>query len=240
VIRPFAALLIAAFALLEPAGAQTASAGVAGGGERITSYRTDIDIAADASIHVTETILLDGEGRDIRHGIYREIPTRSAGGSVPADLTVRGVERDGRTEPWRREAIGGGVRIWIGDPDRNVTPGRHSYVIRYTMTRQLGFFPDRDELYWNVVGTDWMFPIDTAETRIRLPRPVPFGQRAFYTGAQGSTAGDARVASERPGEIVVRTTRPLGPHEGLTVAVSWPKGIVSPPPMIKRSRGSAL
>jgi hypothetical protein len=108
------------------------------------------------------------------------------------------------------------------------------------MTGQLGFFPNYDELYWNVIGTYWMFPIDRAEARIRLPRPVPFGQRAFYTGTRGSTASDAQVASESPGEIVVRTTRRLGRREGLTVAVSWPKGVVSPPPVMNRSRGSAL
>ena len=33
----------------------------------------------------------------------------------------------------------------------------------------------------------------------------------------------------RPGDISFRTTRPLGPYEGLTVAVAFPKGVVAEP-----------
>jgi uncharacterized membrane protein YgcG len=66
--------------------------------------------------------------------------------------------------------------------------------------------------------------------RIRLPRPVPFGQRDVYTGPNGSTAKNAEVVSETPGEILFRTTAPLGPEEGLTVAAAWEKGVVTPPP----------
>ena len=72
----------------------------------------------------------------------------------------------------------------------------------------------------------------------RSTRPKPgsacpsrsrFLQRAAYTGAQGSTASDAEVIDEKPGEILFRTTRPLGPYEGLTVAAAFPKGVVAAP-----------
>jgi hypothetical protein len=73
-----------------------------------------------------------------------------------------------------------------------------------------------------------MFPIDVAEARIRLPGAVKFGQRAVLThGPQGSTASNAEVVDERPGDITFRTTQPLGPYEGLTVAVAFPKGVVA-------------
>ena len=70
--------------------------------------------------------------------------------------------------------------------------GEHSYEIRYRTTRQLGFFADYDELYWNVTGNGWQFPIDSATVRIRLPQAVQFGQRSFYTGAQGASDRNAR------------------------------------------------
>jgi uncharacterized membrane protein YgcG len=121
------------------------------------------------------------------------------------------------------------VRIYIGDADIRVPPGEHVYSLRYRTTRQLGFFKDYDELYWNATGNGWVFPIDVAEARIRLPRPVTFLQRAVYTGAQGAKDGNAEIVSERPGEIVFRTTVPLGRKEGLTVAVAWQKGLVTAP-----------
>jgi hypothetical protein len=93
----------------------------------------------------------------------------------------------------------------------------------------VGRFDDYDELYWNATGNGWEFPIEVAEARIRLPSPAQFGQRAAYTGPQGSTGSNAQVVSEQPGEIVFRTTWPLGPYEGLTIAAAWPKGVVAEP-----------
>ena len=111
---------------------------------------------------------------------------------------------------------------------RDAAYGEHSYTIRFR-PRPSRFLREYDELYWNATGVGWDFPIDVAETRIALPSPAPFRQRAVYTGPQGATGADAEVVAEEPGRIVFRTTRPLAPYEGLTIAVAWPKGIVAAP-----------
>ena len=238
-LRPLAALLIAAFALIAPAAAQKpggdeiASFAPTGQGERIISYFSDIQVASDASLHVAETIRVEAEGQNIRHGIYRDFPTRydRDGRVVRVGFTVESVERDGHAEPWRRESIDGGVRIRIGSADQEVTPGEHSYVIRYTTTRQLNFSnPNFDELYWNVTGNFWRFPIDAAEVRVRLPQAAQFGTTSLYTGQIGQQGQDARIVAQSPGEIDIRTTRPLDEGEGLTVSVTWPKNVVPAPP----------
>jgi hypothetical protein len=256
--RPLLALLLAALALFAPASsfAQKPDADATAaepesstlpdvpsdyaGGERILSFRSDVEIGADGTLTVAETIRVNAEGLDIRHGITREFPTsyqRPDGRRVRVGFNVQSVQRDGQTEPYSSEHISNGIRLKIGNADTNVERGPHTYVIRYTTTRQLGFFDTYDELYWNVTGTGSIFPIDAAEVHIRLPQAVPFGpERSFYTGAQGSTAHDAEVVSERPGEIVIRTTAALGPHEGLTVAVRWQKGVVAAPPPPSRAR----
>ena len=217
--------LLAAFAFLGPTAAAAE--------ERILHYLSDVLVEADGALDVTETIRVRSEGALIDHGIYRDFPTRytnRVGAQVRVGFEVVSVQRDGVDEPWKTERLGNGVRVYAGDADTHVPPGEHVYAIRYRTTRQLGFFPDFDELYWNATGTGWAFPIDAAEARIRLPRPVPFGKRAIYTGPEGSTASDGEVVSEEPGEILFRTTVPLGPAEGLTVAVAWEKGVVTPPP----------
>jgi uncharacterized membrane protein YgcG len=216
--------LLAALALLWPAAASA--------DERILHYLSDAAVQADGRLDVTETIRVRSEGSLIDHGIYRDFPTRyNRGGSrVRVGFEVVSVQRDGADEPWRKERQRNGVRVYMGDADTHVPPGEHVYAIRYRTDRQLGFFKDFDELYWNATGNGWVFPIDVAEARIRLPQPVRFGKRAVFTGPQGATARDAEVVSEVPGEIVFRTTAPLGPAEGLTVAAAWPKGVVTPPP----------
>jgi uncharacterized membrane protein YgcG len=260
-LKPLLALLLAALVLFAPAAGWTGKPVVDDGtealpesspppppsstdgfgdgdfgpavGERIISYRSDVDVGADGTLTVAETIQVNAEGDDIRHGIFRDFPTsyqRAGARRVRVGFNVQSVQMDGQPAHYRTEHITNGTRVKIGDADTDLERGQHTYVIRYTTTRQLGFFDGYDELYWNVTGNFWRFPIDSAEVRIRLPQAVPFGpERAFYTGAQGDTRHDAAVVSERPGEIVIRTTARLGREEGLTVAVRWQKGIVTAP-----------
>ncbi|HEV2043159.1 MAG TPA: DUF2207 domain-containing protein, partial [Sphingomicrobium sp.] len=85
------------------------------------------------------------------------------------------------------------------------------------------------ELYWNVTGNGWRFPIDRASVTISLPSAAKFGQRAAYTGYQGETASNAAVTSETAGAISIATTAPLAAGQGLTVAVAFPKDVVDAP-----------
>jgi uncharacterized membrane protein YgcG len=222
-VRHLAALL-AALLLALPAAARAE--------ERIKSYVSDVQVREDGAVDVDETITVSVEGYRIQRGIYRDFPTRyknRAGIRVRVGFDVQSVERNGAAEPYALEKRSNGVRVKIGDPNVNLPYGDHQYRIRYRTTRQVGFFDGYDEIYWNATGNDWIFPIDMAEARITLPKPVQFGQRAFYTGPQGSETQYAEVVSEQPGHIVFRTTAPLGPKEGLTVAAAFPKGVVTPP-----------
>ena len=224
--RAIAALLLVA----APAAAQAE--------ERISRFFSDVQIQPDSSLEVTETIDVRAEHAQIRHGILRDFPTRYRGphgSQIRVGFTFRDATLDGAPVPASTEARGNGVRIKLGDPDKYVDVGDHRYVIRYRTTRQIGRFTDFDELYWNATGNGWLFPIDVAEARIRLPRAVRFGQRSAYTGAEGSMATDAEVVEDKPGEILFRTTNALRPFEGLTVSAAFPKGVVAEP-----SSGSRL
>lgn len=221
--------LLAALAFFHPAGARAE--------ERILHYGSDVTVERGGALQVVETIHVRSEGDQIKRGIFRDFPTRyetRAGGAMRVGFTVESVQRDGVAEPFTTERVGNGIRVRIGRADTLLDDGEHRYRIQYRTTRQIGYFPDYDELYWNATGTAWAFPIDVAEARVRLPSPVRFGNRAVYTGRQGSRDGHARVVSEAPGDVVFRTTRPLGANEGLTVAVAWPKGVVAEPSAAER------
>jgi uncharacterized membrane protein YgcG len=199
--------------------------------ERIRNFRSYIVVHADATMTVTETITVQSAGRKIRRGILRDFPTiyqDRMGNRVKVGFQVQEVLRDGRPESFHTEPVGNGVRIYIGKADILLQPGIYTYTITYQTNRQLGFFQDYDELYWNVTGNGWTFPIDAAEAVIELPSGARILQHAGYTGFQGDRGQDF-VAQPGDHDIIFETTRGLAPKEGLTVAVAWPKGVVQMP-----------
>ena len=213
--------------------------GVASADERILSFDSTIAVGADSSLTVIETIRVRAEGSAIRRGIFREFPTDytdRAGNKVRVGFDLLSVRRAGRDEPHRIERQANGVRVLIGDPNVLLMPGEHTYEIIYRTDRQLGFFERHDELYWNVTGNGWRFPIDEARARVHLPEVPPDAIRMeAYTGPQGATWRNyrAELAGTMP---TFQTTRPLAEREGLTIAVSWPKGFVTPPGPLGRLR----
>ncbi len=207
--------------------------------ERILSYHGEIRIASDASMTVTERITVRAEGEQIRRGIYRDFPTDYRdryGNRYKVPFTVVSVSRDGNAEPWFTESRSNGVRIYMGDGNAMLPSGEHTFELTYRTDRSVGYFEDHDELYWNVTGTDWGFPIDSASARVVLPEAVAAADLAVegYTGAFGASRRDYE-SEVSPGAASIRTTVPLGPREGLTVVVSWPKGVVFEPDATDRA-----
>ena len=200
--------------------------------ERITDFVSDVTVNADGAISVTETLVAVAEGNVIKRGIFRDFPTTyrdRSGQRVIVDFDVIGVTRDGQPEPYALESLSNGIRIRIGDKDVFLRPGAHRYEITYRTTRQIGFFKDYDELYWNVTGNGWAFPIERARVTIRLPGDARIGEYALYTGYAGDDGKDARVVNANGNSFEAATTRRLEPGEGFTVAVNWQKGIIAAP-----------
>jgi uncharacterized membrane protein YgcG len=208
-------------------------------GERILAFHSDITVNPDSSMVVRETIAVNALGNRIRHGIYRDFPTSyrdRLGNQVVVDFDVLSVERDGRPESWHSQPQANGVRLYFGDRNSFVSRGRHEYVLTYQTRRELGFFADHDELYWNVTGNGWIFPIDDASASVTLPSGVPQERIELtgYTGRQGSREQALRSAVEPGPQATFAATRRLGPYEGLTIVVGWPKGFVHEPTASER------
>lgn len=216
-----------------------AAAGGAVAAEQVASFTSEVAIGADSALTVKETIALVSEGDEIRRGINRDFPTIYEDDKHLTHVVgfeVLGVKRDGHDEPYSVLSIANGKRIRIGSADVFLDNGPHVYEISYRTTRQLGYFPDYDELYWNVTGNSWTFPIERAETIIHLPPGATVTQHAEYTGRQGESGHDAQVIQAAGDTYQARTARVLAPAEGFTVAVGWPKGFVTPPTEIDKTK----
>jgi Predicted membrane protein (DUF2207) C-terminal domain/Predicted membrane protein (DUF2207) N-terminal domain len=220
--------LCLAWALLSLAGAARAQT------ERILDYHSDIQLSEDGTLLVRETIRVVSAGDQIRHGIYRDFPTRYAdrlGNRYSVGFDLIGATRDGLPEQTRIENRSNGKRIYLGSSNYFLPPGEHTYTITYTTDSQLGFYRDHDELFWNVTGNGWVFPIEQASATVRLPKIIAADQVRLggYTGPNGSMEQDLTHEAESDGSFDFAATRPLGSHEGLTVLLMWPEGLIQEP-----------
>jgi uncharacterized membrane protein YgcG len=206
--------------------------------ERIISFHSEIVLNEDASMIVTESIKVYAAGYKIRRGIYRDFPT-SYKDKYNNDFKVKfeliQVSRDGNSEDYHTENLSNGIRIYLGSEDVFLQPGVYEYKIIYKTSRQIGFYKNFDELYWNVTGNGWDFIIEEVIAEVILPPATPISEiKTFgYTGPFGSVETDYNVKINNK-RIEFRTTRQLNSLEGLTIGVQWPKGFIKEPSSSKK------
>lgn len=191
----------------------------------IRSFHADIEVTADGSVRVTESIEVDFHVPS--HGIYREIPFR-----VPVDDdTVRRYRFD---EVEIRASAGtptdlhteraGDYLVWrIGEEDTLIR-GEHRYEISYRVRGALNRFDSHDELYWNVTGDRWEVPIQRASATVRAPEIT---EVTCYAGPTGATDPCAEAAQD--GGTARFTADTLPPGSQLDVVVAIPPGLVDVP-----------
>jgi len=194
-------------------GVWLSGGGSAFAAEAIQTFVSEVRLAKDGDLTVTETLRVQAEGRDIRHGIYRDFPLtfKDAGGVLrEVDFKLLGVERDGKAETYSTTRQHGILRIYAGDKDTNVSYGEHTYVFRYRTARQVRWFDGKPELNWNVTGNFWNFPILAATYRLQFVaggQPVRWTAFTGRVGARGTPAGTGSRARPRPPRCGARGDR---------------------------------
>jgi uncharacterized protein (TIGR04222 family) len=205
--------------------------------ERINRYDVAIEIGSDGDLLITEVIEYDF-GSAERHGIVRDIPERlrydrEHDRVYPIDV-VSVTASSGTPSDHDIAHEGGFLRIRVGDPDRTIS-GDHTYTLTYRVQEALNGFPDHDELYWNAIGHEWGASIDRAKVTVTAPGPIE--QVACFAGSRGSrlpcetAAVDGDTAAFRQDGLLL--------HEGLTIVVGLPKGLVPEPRPTLEERWSA-
>lgn len=214
--------------------------------ERIAHYDSDIVVAPNGQLTVTETLQIKAENYRIKHGIYRDLPLTGGSSGQGAGRGVdRGVDRgafrllsatlDGASTDTSVRIRRHDIRIYIGKTGQRLSPGMHSVTLRYRTGPQIRALEGDDRLYWNVTGTRWIFPIDRIDATVHLPNGVQATAVRGFSGGFGST--NERYVSQGftpEGAVRVRTDHILAPHEGLTISVRFPKGhMTAPRPLLR-------
>lgn len=198
--------------------------------EKIINFDASIKVNADSSINVVEKIKYDF-GNIEKHGIYRDIETQ--GKIKVSNVSVV----DERGKPYELEIAKSGdtQSIKIGSANLTIS-GIHTYVISYSVNGAIGYFDNFDEIYWNATGDGWAVPIESAVATVTLPQVIQesYVRQACYAGSRGATtpckfAGYIANSLDQVSAFNFSQNN-LSAGEGLTVAVGFPKDIVSIPP----------
>ncbi|MQA80356.1 MAG: DUF2207 domain-containing protein [Streptosporangiales bacterium] len=201
-------------------------------GERITSYDVSMRVGDDGSMTVEETVDYDFGTSTDKHGFYRDLVTRmdydrynyrhypvddikvSSPTGAPDDLSID----EGDTS----------TRIRIGDAG-DTTSGQQRYTISYRVEGVLNGFSDHVELYWNVLGTGFDAPIDSATATVETPGD-DVTRVECYAGEQGSKSSCA--TKTRSADTASFSADSLDADEAFTVVVGMPKGSATATPIL--------
>ncbi|MCF7900498.1 DUF2207 domain-containing protein, partial [Candidatus Babeliales bacterium] len=115
-------------------------------------------------------------------------------------------------------------------------PADHTFILKYKTARQLGFFKDHDELFFNGIGQDWEFSIARATVTLVLPQEIN-AHECKVLASVGALHSQERSYSTKiidNNTIQFKLSRILKPYEGLTFTVGFKKGVVVPPTIAER------
>lgn len=211
-------------AMFFPAQSQAASKD----GERILDYAVTACVEKDASLVVTERITVSIAHNAIIHGIYRLYPVKIRENDNALrhyGFEVLSAKLDGSNIPYSVTNEGYTAGVAIGDPGKKAPGGSHTYELVYRTTGHVRFLPAYDEIYYNVTGNFWKFPIDHVSFTLKLPGGVPPEAATAFTGSLGAKGSGYRMT----GPSSLETTGAFDPGEGISVAFRWNKGIVTEP-----------
>ncbi|CAN5661170.1 DUF2207 domain-containing protein [soil metagenome] len=199
--------------------------------ERRIEFRelvSSIVVLRDGSIRVTERLTVHFEGE--WNGVYRTIPVEYLTNQqlrYRLRLDVVSVTDDAGTE-LRHDVANEGpnrkIRIWVPGAN-NAT---RTVVLTYASPNALRFFDEHDELYWNVTGDAWDFPIQRTRAEVVLPDGVTGVRSASFAGPAGSSQ-PGTAAQQIGNALYFETDQPLGYRDGLTIVVGWNPGVVHRP-----------
>lgn len=189
----------------------------------IKKYDIDIVVNENNTFDITETI--DAYFYQSKHGIFREIPLKNEivrlDGTTSKNKTKISnlyVNNDYTTYKENNNYV-----IKIGSSDLTVT-GLQNYVIKYNYNIGKDPLKDKDELYFNIIGTGWDTIISNVTFKITMPKEFDSKSLGFSHGRIGST-DSSNIEYEVKGNVITGSYNgTLFEGDGLTVRLELPEG----------------
>lgn len=213
--------------------------------EGIASFTADLTVHKDSSVEVREEIQMHSEETYFKFGLVRYLPIgpdarkyqqnfKNDGGDTGIRVKILEVTEDGEPISYTQGSGWAYPQLRIGPIKVPLARGDHRIVIRYDVEGAIAFLSDHDELYWNILGYNWKLPVEEASIHVHFPDGMPIGEAVPHALVVSGGIRDQRdpppapARVDSPDTIAYRATH-LEPAQSLSLAVAFPKGIVTPP-----------
>ena len=194
------------------------------GNYTIESYDIDMKVNENNTFDITEKILVNFTGYG-QHGIFRKIPLKNTVERLDgtksnnrAEITNISVDNEFKAYNERGYKV-----IKIGNASETVR-GLNEYTITYTYDIGKDPLKDADELYFNLIGTEWDANIKNVKFTITMPKSFDETKLGFSKGYK-STVDSSDVTYDVIGNTIegaVNSTIYSG--QALTVRLTLPEG----------------
>lgn len=202
----------------------TSSAAFADPAMEIPSIDVVMDVDLSNTYHVTETIQVNFLFE--RRGLIRDIETHFYGYSHTIE-NISVTDENGQPHPFSTTNHGKYLEVRIGDPNIYLT-GPVTYVIKYSFIMGADRNSEFDQVYWNLIGTQWSSPIQATSFRVTMPKEFDPATLNVTKGAFGSTD---KASWQVDGNVVTGSAGALRPNEALTFRVDMEEGYFSEAPL---------
>lgn len=189
----------------------------------LNSYDINIVVNKNNTLNVTEKI---GAYFNVeKHGIFRKIPlrnnvTRLDGTKSKNRVKIKDIKVN---DNYSLSTEDGYKVIKIGDSNKTLT-GRKNYKISYLYNLGRDSGKKYDELYFNLIGSEWDTSISNITFTIKMPKEFDSSKLGFSSGIVGSTDSSKVTYNVNKNTITGRYNGTLDSGEALTVRLELPEG----------------
>lgn len=189
----------------------------------IDKFIVDIVVNDNNTFDITETIT--AYFNVSKHGIFRTIPLNNSITRLDGTISRNHakVTNININNEFTKSKENGDLKLKIGSASRTFT-GEQTYVIKYTYN--LGKDPMKiyDELYYNIIGTEWDTVIGNVSFSITMPKEFDSSKLGFSAGSKGSTSNSKVKYNVSGNTITGSYDGVLEAGEALTVRCELPEG----------------
>ncbi len=190
-------------------------------GYEIDSYDVNIVVDENNELDIVENINVFFN--EYKHGIIRKIPYKNTVIRLDGSKTKNNVVISSLTvnETYSISNENGYCEIRIGE-ENNLIIGQKDYRISYSYDLRNDPNPDYDELYFNIIGSEWDTTIDNVTFSITMPKDFDESKIGFSRGTYGTLDSSDISFSVDGRTITGKCNTKLNPHEGLTIRIQLP------------------